>query len=288
MIELQHLTSNDNLEGMFQVKEGVVYSEEAEQTLTVIYPWATDYAQNKPCLPLVVFVQGSGWTTPKPLFQLPQLCELARRGYVVASVSHRSIFDGQPCPAQLADVKCAIRYLRAHAAEYGIDPARVAIWGSSSGAQVAQTVGVTAGLERFETGEWADQSDAVSCVVSCFGPCDLAAWIEFNRPNPDCEANIAALLPGNEEERAEVARAVSALSYVTPERADSIPPYFLSVGTNDPLVELAQVTRMAEALSAAGAEVDGLIVDGALHESTFWSQNVLDRIWAFIDRYLAR
>ena len=43
-----------------------------------------------------------------------------------------------------------------------------------------------------------------------------------------------------------------------------------------------------EALSAAGAEVDGLIVDGALHESTFWSQNVLDRIWAFIDRYLAR
>ena len=288
MIELQHLTSNDRLHGMFQVKEGVTYSEETGQTLTVIYPWAMDYAQDKPCLPLVVFVQGSGWTTPDPLFQLPQLCELARRGYVVASVSHRSIFDGYPCPAQLVDVKCAIRYLRAHAGEYGIDSERVAIWGSSSGAQIAQAVGVTASLERFETDEWADQSDAVSCVVSCFGPCDLAAWIEFNRPNPDCEANIAALLPGDEEERAEVARAVSALTYVSPERAGSIPPYFLSVGTNDPLVELAQVTRMADALAAVGSEVDGVIVDGALHESTFWSQDVLDRIWAFIDKHLAR
>ena len=287
MIELRHLTSNDSLHGMFQVKEGIAYSKETGQTLTVIYPWAADYAQDKPRLPLVVFVQGSGWTTPSMSFQLPQLCELARRGYVVASVSHRSIFDGHPCPAQLVDVKCSIRYLRAHAAEYGIDPGRVAIWGSSSGAQVAQAVGVTAGLGRFQTGEWADQSDAVSCVVSCFGPCDLAAWIEFNRPNPDCEANIAALLPGDEEERAEVARAVSALTYVSPERAGSIPPYFLSVGTNDPLVELAQVTRMADALSAVGAKIDGVIVDGALHESTFWSQDVLDHIWAFIDKHLA-
>ncbi len=50
-------------------------------------------------------------------------------------------------------MKCAIRYLRAHADEFGLDPARVAIWGSSSGAQIAQTVGVTAGMERFETGD---------------------------------------------------------------------------------------------------------------------------------------
>ena len=218
MSTLEHLTSNNNLAGMYQVKEGIVYSEATGQTLTVIYPWATDYAQEKPVLPLVVFVQGSGWTTPNLGFQLPQLCELARRGYAVASVSHRSIFDGAPVPAQLVDVKCAIRYLRAHAAEYGINPERVAIWRSSSGAQVAQTAGVTAGLERFETGEWADQSDAVSCVVSCFGPCDLDVWVEFNLPNPDCQANIAALLAGTDDERHEAARAVSSLTYVTPER----------------------------------------------------------------------
>ena len=77
------------------------------------------------------------------------------------------------------------------------------------------------------------------------------------------------------------------LYYVTPERADGIPPYFLSVGTDDPLVELAQVTRMADALDAEGVEVEGVIVDGALHESTFWSQDVLDSIWAFIDKHLA-
>ena len=136
-------------------------------------------------------------------------------------------------------------------------------------------------------GEWADQSDAVSCVVSCFGPCDLGAWVDFNLPNSDCQANIAAFLPTDEKERAEVARAVSALTYVSPESDAAIPPYYLSVGTNDPLVELAQVTRMADALSSAGAEVQVVIVDGALHESTFWSQDVLESIWAFIDKHLA-
>ena len=60
------------------------------------------------------------------------------------------------------------------------------------------------------------------------------------------------------------------------------------MGTDDPLVELAQVTRMADALDAVGVEVEGVIVDGALHESTFWSRDVLDRIWAFIDKHLAR
>lgn len=126
----------------------------------------------------------------------------------------------------------------------------------------------------------------MSCVVSCFGPCDLDSWIEFNRPNPDCTANIAALLAGNDEERHETARAVSAFTYVSAEHADEIPPFFLSVGTNDPLVERSQVTRMTDALSGVGVEVESVIVDEAVHEANFWSQAVLDRVWDFLDRHL--
>lgn len=287
---IRHIASNNTLSGIFKVKRDVVYSTATgtDLTLDVIYSWATDYTEEKPVLPLVVFVQGSGWTTPDRGGQLPQLGEFARRGFVVATVGHRSIFEGHPLPAQLVDVKCAIRFLRAHARDYGIDPARVAIWGTSSGAHVAQVVGVTAGIARFETEEWADQSDAVCAVVSSFSPCDLTAWIDYNRANPDNLPFIERLVVGGEDERSETMRAMSAIEYVSRERADSIPPYFLSVGTEDPLVEVSQVTHMYEALAEAGVEAEAVLVDGAVHEANYWSQEVLDLIWSFLARNLAR
>ncbi|MFZ2756018.1 MAG: hypothetical protein WAY93_04030, partial [Atopobiaceae bacterium] len=122
---LRHLPSNDSLSGMFQVKRDVTYSTATGRALTLdlVSPWATDYAEEKPTLPLLVFVQGSGWLTPDTGFELPQLCELARRGYVVASVRHRDcVADDAPAPAFLVDVKCAIRFLRERAADFGIDP----------------------------------------------------------------------------------------------------------------------------------------------------------------------
>ena len=286
---IRHIASNDGIAGIFKVKRDVVYSTATgtDLMLDVIYPWATDYAEEKPVLPLVVFVQGSGWATPDRDGQLPQLGELARRGFVVATAGHRSIFEGHPLPAQLVDVKCAIRFLRAHASDYGIDPARIAIWGTSSGAHVAQIVGVTAGMPRFESTEWADQSDTVSAVVSSFGPCDLTAWIGFNSADPDNLPFIERLVVGGEAERSEMMRAMSAIEYVSREHADTIPPYFLSVGTNDPLVEVSQVTRMYEALTEAGVEAEAVLVDGAVHEANYWSQEMLELIWSFLAHNLS-
>ena len=75
--------------------------------------------------PLVVFVQGSAWRTPDRGYEIPQLSHLAQQGYVVATVCHRDSTQGNPFPAYLQDVKTAIRFLRAHAEEYGIDPEHV-------------------------------------------------------------------------------------------------------------------------------------------------------------------
>ena len=71
--------------------------------------------------PLVVFIQGSAWTDPNAFWEVPQLSRLAQRGYVVATVTHRSCFEAK-APAFLVDVKSAIRFLKANAAEYDIDP----------------------------------------------------------------------------------------------------------------------------------------------------------------------
>jgi len=112
-VTIEHLASNPELVGQYRARD-VVYSTArgAELTLTVIYPWAADKADGfdaASALPLVVFVQGSGWLTPDRGFELPQLCELARHGYVVATVGHRNcVADEAPLPAALIDVKCAI------------------------------------------------------------------------------------------------------------------------------------------------------------------------------------
>ena len=103
----------------------------------------------------------------------------------MATVGHRSCLDGYQAPAFLVDVKTAIRFLRVHAKDYSIDPECVAIRGTSSGGNTALLVGLTAGDKRFFTDEYACESDAVQCVVDCFGHTDLEAmadedYIEFH------------------------------------------------------------------------------------------------------------
>ena len=92
--------------------------------------------------PLVVYVQGSAWGEQDVYFSLPKLVPLAQAGFVVASVKHRASTVAK-FPAFLQDVKSAIRFLRAHADTYCIDPNQVGIWGDSSGGHAALMVGVT-------------------------------------------------------------------------------------------------------------------------------------------------
>ena len=131
---------SQHLDGMAELFRNVVFAcpDGKELKMQILCPWRKDKRY-----PLVVFVQGSAWTTPNPDYELPQLGALARQGFVVASVSHRDCRDGYAFPAFLQDVKTAIRFLRAHAAEYCIEKERVGIWGTSSGGNAALLVGMT-------------------------------------------------------------------------------------------------------------------------------------------------
>ena len=261
--------------GMARLVDGIAYSAVGgdKTTLTLLKPW-----EEAKRYPLVVFVQGSGWTTPNRGYEIPQLSQLAQQGYVVATVCHRDATEGNPFPAFLQDVKTAIRFLRAHAEEYGIDPAHVCIYGTSSGGNTALLVGVTGDDPKFKTDEYPDVSDAVNCVVSCFGPTDMTAFPKPEHPNDGANEIVSGLI-GNGEPYT-VMTAMSPYHYV--KAGKPIPPCLLAHGTADDVVPYSQATRLAEKLDSCGIEVRLLTVTDGPHEDTFWSQPLVEDIYTFI------
>jgi acetyl esterase/lipase len=149
----------------------------------------------------VVIIHGGGWTVGDkrgdlPTAAIPGFLDL---GYVVASVNHR-LADEAVFPAQLLDVKAAIRYLGANAADLGADPGRIAVVGESAGAHLAALLGTTEGIAEFDDPALGntDQSSAVQAVVDFYGPADLTTSDAQRLLNPLCPAepdpNIALLL----------------------------------------------------------------------------------------------
>ena len=270
--EVRHLPMNPTLAGQAELKQHIVYSANGQE-LTLILPWAPgDKREGRAPAPLIVFVQGSAWTTPNLDYEIPMLSHFAEEGIAVATVSHRSTQDGFPFPAFLVDVKCAIRFLRAHAAEYAIDPARVAAFGTSSGGNTVCLLGLTGDDEAFRTEEYADQSDAVCAVTACFAPTDLPALFRHLQDAPNIDAVKAAYFGPDREKWAEAMEAYSPVYLVREGKA--YPPFQLLHGTGDPLVPCAQTEALYDRLRAVNAEVSACYVDGAEHEGNFWSPEV--------------
>ena len=123
-------------------------------------------------LPCVVFVQGSGWIKQKLYLNIGNLSKLADKGYIIAIVQYRSAEDA-PFPAQVQDIKTAIRFLRQNASEYKIDPNNIFLWGDSSGAHVSLITGITSGVTELDTDDYSDYSDKVNGIVDFYGPTDI-------------------------------------------------------------------------------------------------------------------
>jgi len=245
--------------------------------MTIIMPWGEPAGRK---LPLVVFVQGSAWTFPDINYEIPQLSQLARQGYVVATIQHRSAVAGNPWPAYLIDTKCAIRFLRANAAEYGIDTERVCIYGTSSGGNTSLLVGVTGDDERFRTEEYADQSDAVKLVVECFGPANLPKMIDLD-PEKASEGNKALMygLAGDITPEEVIVR-MSPVNYL--EEGKAYPPFLIVQGDADFVVPYDQSLEMFHRLIDCGVDAQMFRVAGAEHEGNFWSEELVEAIFGYI------
>lgn len=305
-MSIQHLPKNPTMEKQNRLVRDIVYSNAngVEIKLSLIKPWSLeDENLPKVKLPLIVFVQGSAWTTPDRDYEIPQLSMFARMGYVVATILHRDCTQGpHPYPAYLADTKCAIRYLRAHAEEYGIDPERVAIWGTSSGGNTSLLVGLTGDDPKFKTEEYAEQSDAVKAVVECFGPTDMPALWDYYKKMAEMIAQkmpdapkppegpsplVSGLCGGDMSRYEEVMDGMSPVNYVenSPARAAKT-PFLLIHGDADPVVPYDQMTSLLAKMEACDYDVDAWCIDGAVHEGNFWSDAVYDVVAAFLKKNL--
>ncbi|WP_040535117.1 prolyl oligopeptidase family serine peptidase [Schleiferilactobacillus shenzhenensis] len=289
---MEEIPHNPQLTGSASVLPEVTFALPGGKPLamTILVPWAAAPAAG---YPLLVFLQGSAWTDPNRNAELPQLAQYAQQGMVVASITHRSVSDGFMPPAYLEDAKTAIRFLRHHAGDLNIDPHRVAFWGTSSGGNTAELIGLTGDDPQYKTNDFPEESDAVTCVVSCFGVADLVALTgsalknaagtaAFRRQHPKVAAFIQV-----EQGMAHAETVMRAMSpkYQVAHRTTSV-PMLLMHGTADTVVPFAQSEQFAAQLRETGIANELVAVTGADHESDFWSPAVHQRIRTFLKQQL--
>ena len=282
------IKNNPTLEGMAEIIPDIVFSK-VPLKLQIINPWWDRINGKTPSYPLVVFVQGSGWTSPNVWMEVPQLCRLAERGYVVATITHRNCYDGYPFPACLKDVKTAIRFLRCKGREYGIDTEKIGIWGTSSGGNLALLTALTIGDERYKTDEYGEYSDSVDYCVACFPPTDLVESMKDESFCKDIKETFLELSGGHIDENISVLREMSPYhivkDMVREEKNKKLPPILIAHGDSDTLIPYNQGKKMYDALLLLKAKADMVTVSNADHEGSFWSREMLNIIFEFIEKW---
>jgi acetyl esterase/lipase len=204
---------------------------------------------------------------------VPYLTDLARRGFVVASVDYRLGHEA-PFPGALIDIKGAIRYLRAHSKRYSINVNKFGVMGESAGGYLAAMTALAGGKE-FEAGEYLEYSSAVQAACPWYAPCDLAKLADKNLVKINFFAGDA--------NDAQYMRYINPVSYVT----DKAPPFLLLHGTEDTLVPFEQSEIIYDALVKKGIEARLIGLTGEGHAGAqFFQRPLWEMITAFFKEKL--
>jgi acetyl esterase/lipase len=230
-------------------------------------------------VPLIVWLHGGGWRFGDRRVAPDLRRYFAERGYAMASVDYR--YAGEAIfPAQIHDVKNAVRWLRHNAQRYAIDGTRIGLWGSSAGGHLAALAGVT-GTGTLEPGEtpWPDTPTGVQAVVDGYGPIDFSQLDAHRidvRGEPDDpegvhpQGDMTSARPDSFEsefvggpiaDRAALVAAANPVTYVAP----GAPPFLIMHGLSDLLIPAHQSILLYEALAAAGDDVTLCLIKGWGH-----------------------
>lgn len=225
--------------------------------------------------PAVVLIHPGAWTSYDRSLMDSDAAELARAGFVAFSIDYRLLNPGHHArnrwPAQLQDCQSAVRWIRQHAAQYHVDPSRIAAYGHSAGGQLAALLGLTDARDPAAP----SISSRVRAVVDLAGPSDFTS-----DHDPDRDALLASLFGGTEAQVAPVWRDASPVLQVGP----AAPPFLIVHGTLDQDVPIHQSQELVDALRKAGAQVTFLKVND---DHSLLNANVRDHIVAEAVKFLS-
>lgn len=235
-------------------------------------------------LPLLIWVHGGGWQNGSKEGCPPLREGYTDRGFAVASINYR-LSGHATFPAQIEDCKAAIRWLRANAKKYNLDPKRFGVWGSSAGGHLVALIGTSGGVKEFDVGPNLDQSSAVQAVCDYYGPTDFITFVTTPRyeshAKPD--APEAKLIGGAVLENKDKAAKVNPITYVS--RDD--PPFLIVHGDKDTTVPINQSQLLFEALKKNGTQVHFHTIHGAGHgRPGFGAPEITTQVAAFFDKFL--
>lgn len=268
----------------------IAYADEsAAQKLDIYWP-----KEGEGPYPVIVSIHGGGYCTGDKVGSDALVAwQGLERGYAVVSVNYR-LSSEAVFPAQINDVKAAIRFIRANAEEYDLDPDRIAVWGSSAGGTLASLLGTSgdvAALEDLYQGN-ANQSDRVQAVVDWCGPMDLLSMdAQFAASGVDGYPTNIPISFGSKyfgrlvTEVPELAQQSNPASYITPDD----PPFFIQHGTLDNWVPVQQSIIFADQLkSVLGPEKVHLeIMPGVGHGGpAFANADNVAKVLDFLDKNL--
>jgi acetyl esterase/lipase len=259
-----------------QADMDVEYSRVGERVMMDIFRPKTSTGPQ----PAVLAIHGGGFRAGRRTSYHSLCIKLAQRGYTCATMSYR-LAPRHQFPAPVEDAKAAVRFLRANAKKYDIDPHRIGVTGGSAGGHLALMVGLTGPLKVFEgTGPNLDQSSAVQAVVNFYGPTDFT---KSYGKSVDAHEVLPLFLGGDLTHNRRDHIVSSPLNYVTP-----LAPPILSVhGTKDTYVAYEQSAWLLAKLVDSGVDAELETITGAGHGFRGAdAERAEARLMAYFDKHL--
>lgn len=276
-------TMND-LEWLYVPDVQYAEYENCTRNLQMIIPYKREWKTDER-FPLLLFIPGSAWYRQEMYNSLPNLSGLAKKGFVVAEVQFResklAVF-----PAQVQDIKNALRFLKAKAQEFHIDTENIFLAGNSSGAHIALLIGFTAMGGELQPDEAPDFSCEVKGIIDFSGPTDMFLLLEEDKSETEqmdegFRPKEDLLGVKNIYEKPELAKQASCQAYITKER--QLPPVLVFHGVEDGEVSVEQSRYLFELLERNGKEVLFYEIEGAGHIGMdALDKEVLDIIAEFV------
>lgn len=275
-------TTGDEIEVVYRRDVPYLSAGGAELKLQVLVPTTRNGISGP--LPCIAFVKGSAWRAQKLYVLIPELARIAQMGYVVAEVEYRPASEA-PFPAQIQDARNAVRFLRSHADEFGIDPAKIVLMGNSSGGHTA----VFGAFADAGGNAYPGVSAEVSAVIDLYGAVSLMSDEAFPiTPEHHLPESPEGILMGHVDmrEHPEVRCKASAECQITEET--DLPPVLIVHGTKDRKVNTAVSVTLFDHLRSCGKDAELYLIRGADHGGAeFYTDRMLGVYDDFIRRCLA-